>query len=301
MGNSTTPALPLGRTVDLPGRGSTFVRELPGPANSPTLLLLHGWTATADLNWHSVFPSLMGDFAVVAPDHRGHGRGIRGGEAFTLEAAADDAAALISHLGCGPVIAVGYSMGGPVAQLLWRRHPELVDGLVMCASAGSFTGLIWERATYAGLPAVIGAARLAPETVRSRIALNLMTGDASWPLHTWARSQVVRHDWLQILQAGQALGTFDSRPWLREIDVPTSVVVTMNDRVVLPERQMRLGAAVPGARMHEVCGGHNVVLSAPERFVPPFLDAVDSVTSRACHPARHRRSRSAAPLVNNRS
>jgi pimeloyl-ACP methyl ester carboxylesterase len=274
-----------------------FIRELPGPSHRPTLLLLHGWTATADLNWHAVFPSLTGEFAVVAPDHRGHGRGIRSPEPFSLETAADDAAALVHHLGCGPVIAVGYSMGGPVAQLLWRRHPELVDGLVMCATAGSFTGLMWERATYAGLPAIIGAARFAPDTFRSRIALGLMSGSQSWPLRDWARGQMVRHDWLQILLAGQAIGRFDSRPWLGHVDVPTSVVVTVNDRVVTPERQLRLAASIPGARLNESVGGHNVVLAEPDRFVPPLIDALVSVTARACHPARRARHREVPPVL----
>jgi pimeloyl-ACP methyl ester carboxylesterase len=290
METSTTPALPPGRLVDLPDRGRLFVRQLPGPADRPTLLLLHGWTATADLNWHAVFPSLRGEHAIVAPDHRGHGLGIRSSEPFSLETVADDAAALVRHLDCGPVVAVGYSMGGPIAQLLWRRHPELVEGLVLCASAGSFTGLMWERATHAGLPALINAARLTPRGVRSRVALGLMSGSASWPLRDWARSQIVRHDWLQILQAGQAIGRFDSRDWLPEVDVPTSVVVTVNDRVVLPERQLRQAGAIPGARLHESAGGHNVVLAEPVRFVPPLLDALGSVSARRAHPAGAHRS-----------
>ena len=37
---------------------------------------------------------------------------------------ADDVAALVDELGVTKVIAAGYSMGGPVAQLLWRRHPD---------------------------------------------------------------------------------------------------------------------------------------------------------------------------------
>jgi len=280
MDRPTTPALPPGRTVDLPGRGRTFVRELSGPPHRPTVLLLHGWTATADLNWHAAFPSLRGEYPVVALDHRGHGRGIRSAEPFSLETAADDAAALVEHLACGPVIAVGYSMGGPVAQLLWQRHPELVAGMVLCATAGSFTGLIWERATYAGLPALIGAARLAPARLRSRVALGLMSGADSWPLQDWARGQVIRHDWLQILQAGQAIGRFDSRCWLEHVDVPTSVVVTVNDRIVLPERQMRLADSIPGARLQEAAGDHDVVLTAPGRFVPPLLDGLGSVSAR---------------------
>lgn len=285
MAPTTTPALPPGRTVDLDGRGRTFIRELDGPTDRPAVLLLHGWTATADLNWHAVYPSLAGAQRVVALDHRGHGHGIRPRAPFTLEAAADDAASLITQLGCGPVIAVGYSMGGPVAQLLWRRHPELVRGLVLCATAGGFSGLIWERATFAGLPVLIGAARATPEALRSRVALGLMSGSASWPLRQWARSQIVPHDWLQILQAGHAIGRFDSYDWLAHVDVPTSVVVTVNDRIVPPERQLRLAASIPGARLHESVGDHNVVLAEPERFVPPLLEAIESVAARAGHPA----------------
>jgi pimeloyl-ACP methyl ester carboxylesterase len=121
--------LPGGRYLDLEGRGTTFYRRVEGPAGAPTVLLLHGWTATSALNWYSSFGPLGERYGVVAIDHRGHGHGIRSDEPFTLEDCADDAAALVEALGLGPVIAVGYSMGGPIAQLLWRRHRELVAGL----------------------------------------------------------------------------------------------------------------------------------------------------------------------------
>ena len=52
---------------------------------------------------------------------------------------ADDVAALVEELGTGKVIAAGYSMGGPVAQLLRRRHPDKVAGLVLCATAPAFS------------------------------------------------------------------------------------------------------------------------------------------------------------------
>ncbi|MGH9101524.1 MAG: alpha/beta fold hydrolase, partial [Acidimicrobiales bacterium] len=65
------PDLPPGRAVELPGRGRTFVREVGGPPGAPTLLLLHGWTVTADLNWHPSYAELGRHFRVVAVDHRG--------------------------------------------------------------------------------------------------------------------------------------------------------------------------------------------------------------------------------------
>ena len=48
-------------------------------------------------------------------------------------------------LGIESAIMVGYSMGGPVAQLMWKRHPEKVDGLVLCATSHSFVPGVRER------------------------------------------------------------------------------------------------------------------------------------------------------------
>ena len=50
-GPASAPPLPPGRLVELPGRGTTFLREVVGPPHAPTLVLLHGWTSTADINW----------------------------------------------------------------------------------------------------------------------------------------------------------------------------------------------------------------------------------------------------------
>ena len=102
------------------------------------MVLLHGWTATADLNWGRCYAALGEQYEVIAPDLRGHGGGVRG--QFSLEACADDTAALLTALGKGPAILVGYSLGGPVATLVWRRHPELVTGLVLCSTAAYFAG-----------------------------------------------------------------------------------------------------------------------------------------------------------------
>ncbi len=101
----STPALPPGGPLELPGRGTTFHRDLPSRAgaDAPVVLLLHGWTATADLNWYPAYDPLAADFRVLALDHRGHGRGIRSGRRFRLADCADDAVALADVLGVGPL------------------------------------------------------------------------------------------------------------------------------------------------------------------------------------------------------
>jgi pimeloyl-ACP methyl ester carboxylesterase len=89
-----TPSLPRARRVRLRDRGVTFVHEGARPPGAPTVILLHGLGATAALNWFTSFPALDPRFHVVAPDHRGHGRGMRAGTPFTLEDCADDVVAL---------------------------------------------------------------------------------------------------------------------------------------------------------------------------------------------------------------
>ena len=179
------PLLPPGRHVWLPGRGKTFVRELAGPPGAPVLVLLHGWTATADLNWYACFAPLADHFRVLALDHRGHGRGIRSVEPFRLEQCADDVAALARQLDIPRLIPVGYSMGGPIAQLLWRRHPELVEGLVLCATSCTFTGSVRERllgGVATGTSVLAGTLPLERMTTAALTAWNQLARSSRLPL-----------------------------------------------------------------------------------------------------------------------
>lgn len=279
----TGPQLPPGRAVDLPGRGRTFVRELAGPPGAPALLLLHGWTVTADLNWFTAYEPLSEHFRVLAIDHRGHGQGLRSWKPFRLEDCADDAAALAEVLGIDSLIPVGYSMGGPVAQLMWRRHRGLVAGLVLCATGRSFSGLdLGSRVYFSSLLGLSVAARITPAPVRrqltSRVIRRRLAG-GQWA--EWALAEMQRNDTSTILQAGWTIGQFRSHDWIGQVDVPTAVVVTAHDRVVHPNRQLRLAEAIPGADVVTVEGDHGSCVTDPDRFVPGFVEACKGVASRA--------------------
>ena len=102
---------------------------------------------------------------MLAPDLRGHSRGLpRAGSTSrtaptTLPRSAERCA--------GPVLAVGYSMGGPVAQLLWHQHPDLVSGLVLCATSDSFAfGLTERRAVQRALGALASGAHVAETALK---------------------------------------------------------------------------------------------------------------------------------------
>jgi 3-oxoadipate enol-lactonase len=279
VGDVGAPLLPPGRAVHLPRRGNTFIRESPGPAGAPVLVLLHGWTATADLNWFTCYETLGRGFRVVAMDLRGHGRGIRSRRAFRLEDCADDVAVLAAEIGLDRFIPVGYSMGGPVAQLVWRRHRHLVQGMVLCATARRFSARRpAERAFFSGVLGLSLAAQVMPGALRNQVMDSLLRRRLeTGPLTDWAVRELRRNDPAAVLAAGSALGSFDSRAWLDQIGVPVAVIVTTEDRVVAPRSQLALAASIPGATVHHVHGDHGACVFSADQFVPALYQACREV------------------------
>ncbi len=277
----STPSLPPGGPIHLPGRGTTFHRDRPSRAGhgAPTVLLLHGWTATADLNWFPAYEPLAEHFRVVALDHRGHGRGIRTNRRFRLADCADDAVALADTLGIDRFIPIGYSMGGLVAQLVWHRHRDRVDGLVLGATARNFRGNRSAVGGFAALGAMAAAARVVPETAQRRAARRVIGRRPG--LSDWARDEFEAGDPRMVLEAGQAIGAFSSHAWVGGVDVPTSVVLTEADRIVPPSRQAKLAAAIPEAVVHPVPIDHGGCVVEPEVFVPALVAAARDVAGRA--------------------
>ena len=273
-------ALPPGRLIDIPDRGQTFIREVQGPDNAPTLILLHGWTATADLNWFTCFEELGKHFNVVALDHRGHGQGIRSRSAFRLEDCADDVVALADVLGINTFIPVGYSMGGTIAQLIWKQHEHRVNGLVLCSTAPIFAKSREERLGFLGLTGLATIARFTPTQTVDWITEQVYLQRKAEGLDQWAIEEMSGHDWRQILEAGKEIGSFNSLKWLSEVDVPTSVVITTQDQVIPPERQQRLLDLLRDVDVHLVDGGHNAIYAEQRTYVPKLVAACNSVYQR---------------------
>lgn len=278
-GDIRRPSLPAGRELELPGRGTTFVREVAGPPGAPTLLLLHGWTVTADLNWFTAYERLGRSYRLVSLDHRGHGRGIRSIEPFTLEDCADDAAAVCEILGIERCIAVGYSMGGTIAQLVWHRHGDLVDGLVLCSTGAHFADTRNEQLSFMGLAGLASLVRLTPERARQWLGEQYLARRGR-AYEAWALEELSRHDLAKLLEAGRAIGHFASDEWLGTIDVPTAVIVTMNDQVVPVRRQLKLFEGIPTAVAYRVDGQHDAVVSQADTYVPLLEEACAYVVAK---------------------
>jgi pimeloyl-ACP methyl ester carboxylesterase len=278
------PVLPAGRLLDLPGRGEAFVVDTGVPGGNPgapTLLLFHGLATTSYLTWFSTLDELAASHRVVMLDQRWHGRGIVS-ERFSLEDCVDDAAAVLDQLGIPSVVAVGYSMGGALAQLFWRRHPERTAGLVLASTAACWNETRGDAMFYPTLGRANDRFR---DHYRERVLeVRAGLGDdrhVGEEMSTWAWGEFRSTSAWAMLEVLGALGGFDARPWLGEVDVPTAVVVTGRDHAIATSRQRALAAAIPGATVHETPGGHASVVFDVHRWRPVFLSAVAEVVGAA--------------------
>jgi pimeloyl-ACP methyl ester carboxylesterase len=262
------PPLPPGRVVYVPGRGEMLIREM-APARdtgAPTILLLHGWTLCADLNWFAMYAATARHGRVLAMDVRGHGRGLRSEQRFTLEAAADDAAALLEELGAGPAIVVGYSMGGSIGLLMWRRHPESVAGLVLQSTALQWRHALHERILWNSMAGLEYVLRFGvPHGLTERYLRSAAEQNPDLqPVLPWLKAEALRGNPSDLAAAGRGLSAFDARSYAPLVDVPSVVIVSRRDRLIWADRQRELADAIPGAKSIEIDVAHNGWLVEPD-------------------------------------
>ncbi len=288
MPPSALDSLLEGRMVMLPDRGRTFVLDVPGPTpDAPAVVLLHALGCTAHLAWAAAFEELSKTHRVIAFDQRWHGRGIRSSR-FRFTDCADDVAAVMDELGVDQAIIGGYSMGGAIAQLVWRQHPDKVVGLVLCSTARNFRGLKRERFFFPVLTAVTqvlaGHAHSRVEELAATLP-EVPTQKRSDP-STWGRAEFRSTSAWSFPEVLGELGRFNSASWVGEIDVPTAVVVTERDHTIPQRRQRKLAESIEGASLYTAPGGHASIVLRAGSWVPRFREALADVTRRAVFDAR---------------
>ena len=250
---------------------------------APTVVLLHGLACTGALCWAATFPDLSKVAGVVTFDQRWHGRGIASDD-FSLESCADDIAEVLDQLGIQQAIVAGYSLGGAIAQEFWHRHPERVRGLVLCSTARNYRGGMGERLFF---PVYSQALKPLKGYSAGKVAARLASAQAasaSAPEPTtsmdWVRNEARASTPWAYPHVIDALGRFNSAPWIVDVDVPTAVVITDRDRAIPTRRQLGLAAAIPGATVHHAPGGHSSLIFDSANWLPRFLDAVADVHAR---------------------
>jgi pimeloyl-ACP methyl ester carboxylesterase len=94
------------------------------------ILCLHGRWGRGE-TWADFISRYKDMYRIIAPDQRGHGLSDKPIERYAGEDLAADAYELIKQLDCGPIIAVGHSMGGRIAAYLTALFPQAVKALAI--------------------------------------------------------------------------------------------------------------------------------------------------------------------------
>jgi pimeloyl-ACP methyl ester carboxylesterase len=245
--------------------GVTLRYEVEG--DGPPLLLISGLGASS-LAWAAVVPRLAAHHTVITFDNRGTGRSDVPPGPYAIDDLADDTAALVDHLGLGPVAAVGWSLGGSVLQSMLVRHARVLSRAVLLNAFPSYTpvqdawldtGLALRRAGVD--PVAIGITGL-PWGFTPR-ALSDHHAAA-------AQAELARKDPHPTTLAGfeaQAAGlrVYDSRPHLPSARTPTLVLAGAEDVLTPVSQSVEIAELMPNATLQVLPrGGHGMVLEYPD-------------------------------------
>jgi pimeloyl-ACP methyl ester carboxylesterase len=95
----------------------------------PPILFVHGYSCDGH-DWSWQLPHFVARHRVITVDNRGHGRSSVPDRGYDHLDFAGDLAGLLDHLGCGPVVAIGHSLGGVIVSTLAVERPDLVRAIV---------------------------------------------------------------------------------------------------------------------------------------------------------------------------
>jgi len=104
----------------------TFDVDERGPADGPTVVLLHGFPENRS-SWQAMTPALVAaGFRVLAPDQRGYSPGARPlkRRSYVMPELVADVLALVDTTGAAKVHLVGHDWGGAVAWAFAHAHPD---------------------------------------------------------------------------------------------------------------------------------------------------------------------------------
>lgn len=185
----------------------------------PPILFVHGYTCDSH-DWSWQLAHFAEHHRVIAVDNRGHGRSSVPDTGYDHLDFANDTAALLDHLDCGPVVAVGHSLGGVIVSALAVERPDLVQAVVSVDP-----GYLISDEVSAGLGPVLDALDADPVPVAQATLGGTYTPASPAALRTWHMRRIagtpdhVLRQTLRNLLEGMALESA-SAPYLARRQCP---------------------------------------------------------------------------------
>jgi len=233
----------------------------------PPVLFLHAFPLES-LMWEEQAKALEAHHRLILLDDRGFGHSPPGDGLLTMERIADDAVALLDHLGVSKAALVGLSMGGYAAFAMVRRHLDRISALVLAdtrAEPDSPEGRksrseLSERVRFQGSSAAADQflPKLLGETSHKERA----------PLVSRVREMILRASPQGIRDALAGLASrADSNPTLRQIRVPTLLVCGAEDLITPPADSERMRQGIHESTLAIVPrAGHLSNMENPSAF-----------------------------------
>jgi len=242
---------------------------------APVALLLHGLGSCGE-DWALQLPTLLPCYTVLAPDLRGQGDSPMSAGWPGIADLAGDVLDLLDRLQIGSAHVVGLSLGGAVALQLAADAPVRLRSLV---AVNSFARLRATRGSLRrGLERTWLAATGRMDELGRRVAGGLFPDAGQEAFRAAAAARLAGNRPLTYIKLLTAVGRFDLRPRLGEIQAPTLVVVGEQDTTVPLSCKLELAARIPGARVVQFAGSRHVTpLDAADRFNLRLLEFLSSV------------------------
>ena len=243
--------------------------------SGPPLVLLNGEGGNT-LDWAALLPALTDRFRVISFDARGSGRSSAPPGPYSTRQLADDAVAVLDHVGAARAHVVGLSLGGMIAQELALARPERVERLVLVGThARAAQPALWDAWTTffvqaqergldrAGTVLWFMAWMFTPAFMaRHAQVLEAVEQWKDDPLQAPAHGRAAQ---------GVAARDHDTLERLPAIAAATLVVVGDQDILTPVAAARELAEGIPGARLLVLEGGGHLALYECQRA---FLDAL---------------------------
>lgn len=219
----------------------------------PPLLMINGFRRSR-VAWLDAALDLLAErFQLILMDNRGTGDSDKPEDGYSIEAFADDCAAVIAGLGLPRAHVFGVSMGGMIAQRLATRHPDKVLRLALGCTHCGRGSIAPEKRIGELLRLLPGAGMDAREVARLQEEAYYMPGfragrrDVIEGLFDLVnRNPTPPH---AVRGHLKAIDAFDACADLAQIKAPTLVITGAGDPLIPPENSRRIASRIPGAEL----------------------------------------------------
>lgn len=237
--------------------------------NGRPLVLLHAFPFDGRM-WTATAAALADKCRVIVPDLRGFGGSDLGDGDVSIAGMADDAAALLDHLGVARATVGGLSMGGYVTLAFAARYPGRLEALVLADTRAAADS---EKARSGRAAALALVAEQGVAAYVERQLAALLSPGASASVRQQVR-ELGKQSAAAVLAGMRALRDRpDRQAELAAIACPTLVVAGTEDSLSTLEEMTAMAAQIRGARLAPISGaGHLSNLERPAEFAAALRD-----------------------------